>query len=132
MAEYRLGEVEMKFADIIWENEPIASGELVKLSGQRLQWKKSTTYTILKRLCEREIFQNVDGVVTSLISKEQFQLKKGEEFLDENYGGSLPSFVAAFASRKKLSKDDIAYLKKLLMRAGNQAKTIAFTQDNEN
>lgn len=132
MAEYRLGEVEMKFADIIWENEPIASGELVKLSGQRLQWKKSTTYTILKRLCEREIFQNVDGVVTSLISKEQFQLKKGEEFLDENYGGSLPSFVAAFASRKKLSKDDIAYLKKLLMRAGNQAKRFAFTQDNEN
>ena len=114
MAEYRLGEVEMKFADIIWENEPIASGELVKLSGQRLQWKKSTTYTILKRLCEREIFQNVDGVVTSLISKEQFQLKKGEEFLDENYGGSLPSFVAAFASRKKLSKDDIAYLKKII------------------
>ena len=98
MAEYRLGEVEMKFADIIWENEPIASGELVKLSGQRLQWKKSTTYTILKRLCEREIFQNVDGVVTSLISKEQFQLKKGE----------------AFASRKKLSKDDIAYLKKII------------------
>ena len=114
MAEYRLGEVEMKFADIIWENEPIASGELVKLSGQRLQWKKSTTYTILKRLCEREIFKNVDGVVTSLISKEQFQLKKGEEFLDENYGGSLPSFVAAFASRKKLSKDDIAYLKKII------------------
>ena len=114
MAEYRLGEVEMKFADIIWEFEPIASGELVKLCEQRLQWKKSTTYTILKRLCEREIFQNVDGVVTSLISKEQFQLKKGEEFLDENYGGSLPSFVAAFASRKKLSKDDIAYLKKII------------------
>ena len=78
MAEYRLGEVEMKFADIIWENEPIASGERVKLSEQKLNWKKSTTYTILKRLCEREIFQNTDGVVSSLISKEQFQLKKSE------------------------------------------------------
>ncbi len=114
MAEYRLGEVEMKFADIIWEHEPIASGELVKLSEQRLNWKKSTTYTILKRLCEREIFQNVDGVVSSLISKEQFQLKKSEEFLNENYGGSLPSFVAAFASRKKLSKAEIESLKKII------------------
>ena len=114
MAEYRLGEVEMKFADIIWENEPIASGELVKLSEQKLNWKKSTTYTILKRLCEREIFQNVDGVVSSLISKEQFQLKKSEEFLEENYGGSLPSFVAAFASRKKLSKEEIDSLRKII------------------
>ncbi len=114
MAEYRLGEVEMKFADIIWEHEPIASGELVKLSEQKLNWKKSTTYTILKRLCEREIFQNVDGVVSSLISKEQFQLKKSEEFLNENYGGSLPSFVAAFASRKKLSKAEIESLKKII------------------
>lgn len=114
MAEYRLGEVEMKFADIIWENEPIASGELVRLSEQKLNWKKSTTYTILKRLCEREIFQNIDGVVTSKISKEQFQLKKSEAFLNENYGGSLPSFVAAFASRKKLSKKDIESLKKII------------------
>ena len=114
MAEYRLGEVEMKFADIIWEHEPIASGELVKLSEQKLNWKKSTTYTILKRLCEREIFPNVDGVVSSLISKEQFQLKKSEEFLNENYGGSLPSFVAAFASRKKLSKAEIESLKKII------------------
>ena len=114
MAEYRLGEVEMKFADIIWENEPIASGELVKLSEQKLNWKKSTTYTILKRLCEREIFQNVDGVVSSLISKEQFQLKKSEEFLEENYGGSLPSFVAAFASRKKLSREEIDSLRKII------------------
>lgn len=114
MAEYRLGEVEMKFADIIWENEPIASGELVRLSEQKLNWKKSTTYTILKRLCERDIFQNIDGVVTSKISKEQFQLKKSEAFLNENYGGSLPSFVAAFASRKKLSKKDIESLKKII------------------
>lgn len=114
MAEYRLGEVEMKFADIIWEHEPIASGELVKLSEQKLNWKKSTTYTILKRLCEREIFKNTDGIVSSLISKEQFQLKKSEEFLNENYGGSLPSFVAAFASKKKLSKDEIDSLMKII------------------
>ena len=109
-----MGEGEMKFADIIWENEPIASGELVKLSEQKLNWKKSTTYTILKRLCEREIFQNADGVVSSLISKEQFQLKKSEEFLNENYGGSLPSFVAAFTSMKKLSREEIDSLRKII------------------
>ena len=110
----RLTSAEFRFMDLLWEREPVSSGELVTVCDQKFGWKKSTTYTILKRLCEREIFQNVDGVVTSLISKEQFQLKKGEEFLDENYGGSLPSFVAAFASRKKLSKDDIAYLKKII------------------
>lgn len=114
MPEYKLGEVEMKFADIIWENEPIASGELVKLSNKELQWKKSTTYTILKRLCERGIFQNVDGIVTSLVTKEQFKSKKSEAFLEENFGGSLPSFVAAFASGRKLSKDEIDSLMKLI------------------
>ena len=114
MAENRLGEVEMKFADIIWENEPIASGELVKLSEQKLNWKKSTTYTILKRLCEREIFQNTDGVVSSLISKEQVQLKKSEAYINENYGGSLPSFVGAFTSKKKLSREEIDSLRKII------------------
>ena len=114
MPDYKLGEVEMKFADIIWENEPIASGELVKLSNQKLAWKKSTTYTILKRLCERGIFQNSDGIVTSLISKEEFISKKSEAFLEENFKGSLPSFVAAFSSRRKLSKDEIDSLIKLI------------------
>lgn len=114
MPEYRLGEVEMRFADIIWENEPIASGELAKLSESKLQWKKSTTYTILKRLCEREIFQNVDGVVTSLLSKEEFLTKKSEVFLEDTYGGSLPAFVAAFVNRKKLSDEEIAELKRII------------------
>lgn len=114
MPDYKLGEVEMKFADIIWENEPIASGELVKLSNQKLAWKKSTTYTILKRLCERGIFQNTDGIVTSLISKEEFISKKSEAFLEENFKGSLPSFIAAFSSRRKLSKEEIDSLIKLI------------------
>ena len=72
MAEYKLGEIEMRFADIIWENEPLASGELVKLCEKALNWKKSTTYTILRRVCDRELFQNQDGIVTSLVSKEEF------------------------------------------------------------
>lgn len=114
MAEYRLGEIEMKFAEIIWRHEPIPSGELAKLSEQELAWKKSTTYTILKRLCERGIFQNKDGVVTSLVSKQMFQAKQSEAFVEDAFAGSLPSFVAAFVSQKKLSKDEIRQLKKII------------------
>ncbi|MBE5874561.1 MAG: BlaI/MecI/CopY family transcriptional regulator [Lachnospiraceae bacterium] len=114
MAEYRLGEIEMKFAEIIWSHEPIPSGELAKISEQELAWKKSTTYTILKRLCERGIFQNQDGVVTSLVSKQMFQAKQSEAFVEDAFAGSLPSFVAAFVSQKKLSKDEISQLKKII------------------
>ena len=80
MAEYKLGEIEMRFADIIWENEPLASGELVKLCEKALNWKKSTTYTILRRVCDRELFQNQDGIVTSLVSKEEFFAGQSEKF----------------------------------------------------
>ena len=114
MAEYGLGEVEMRFASLIWDKEPISSGELAKLSEKELGWKKSTTYTILKRLCAKEIFQNEKGTVTSLISYQEFQAKQSEKFVEEKFKGSLPSFVAAFCSRKKLSKDEIEQLRKII------------------
>lgn len=114
MAEYGLGEVEMRFASLIWENEPIASGELAKISERELGWKKSTTYTILKRLCAKGIFQNIKGTVTSLISYKEFQAKQSEKFVEEKFEGSLPSFVAAFCSRKKLSREEIEELKKII------------------
>lgn len=114
MAEYKLGEIEMKFATLIWENEPISSGELAKLAERTLSWKKSTTYTILKRVCERELFQNVNGIVTSLVSKQEFLAKQSEQFVEETFKGSLPSFVAAFCSQKKLSKAEIAELRKII------------------
>ena len=114
MAEYGLGEVEMRFASLIWDKEPISSGELAKLSEKELGWKKSTTYTILKRLCAKEIFQTEKGTVTSLISYQEFQAKQSEKFVEEKFKGSLPSFVAAFCSRKKLSKDEIDQLRKII------------------
>lgn len=114
MAEYGLGEVEMRFASLIWDKEPISSGELAKLSEKELGWKKSTTYTILKRLCAKEIFQNEKWTVTSLISYQEFQAKQSEKFVEEKFKGSLPSFVAAFCSRKKLSKDEIDQLRKII------------------
>lgn len=114
MAEYKLGEIEMKFADIIWENEPISSGELVRLSQERLQWKKSTTYTILKRVCERGIFQNQNGIVTSMVSKQEFHAKKSEAFVAENFSGSLPAFVAAFVSGQQLSKAEVQEILRII------------------
>ena len=114
MAEYRLGEVEMRFATLIWENEPIASGELAKLSEKELSWKKSTTYTILKRLCERELFQNVGGVVTSLVSKQLFLAKQSEQFIEDNFEGSLPGFITAFTSGRKLTRKEIVELQRII------------------
>lgn len=114
MNEMKLGAVESRFADIIWQNEPISSSELAKLALVQLEWKKSTTYTILKRLCDRGIFVNNGGTVTSLLSKEQFYAVQSEKFVEETFSGSLPAFVAAFSSRKKLSDDEINQLQKMI------------------
>lgn len=114
MAEYKLGEIEMRFADIIWNHEPLPSGELVKLCAQELDWKKSTTYTILRRVCERGLFQNQAGMVTSLVSKEEFLTMQSEKFVEDTFAGSLPKFLAAFTRRKKLSEKEIMQLQKII------------------
>lgn len=114
MEELKLGTVESKFADIIWENEPISSGQLVKLCGQQLDWKKSTTYTMLKRLCERGLFQNEKGMVSALMTKEEFGAAQSEKIIEESFDGSLPAFIAAFISRKKLSPDDVNEIQKMI------------------
>lgn len=114
MKDMKLGPIESRFADIIWEQEPIASGELVKICEVELTWKKPTTYTVLRKLCERGIFQNQDSVVTSLISREDYYAKWSEQFVEETFKGSFPAFLAAFSARKKLSEKDIEELEKLI------------------
>ena len=114
MEKLKLGTVESKFADIIWENEPISSGQLVKLCGKQLDWKKSTTYTMLKRLCERGLFQNEKGMVSALMTKEEFGAAQSEKIIEESFDGSLPAFIAAFTSRKKLSPDDVNEIQKMI------------------
>lgn len=114
MEELKLGAVESKFADIIWEHEPIPSGQLVKLCGERLEWKKSTTYTMLKRLCERGLFQNEKGIVSSVMTREEFGAAQSEKIIKESFDGSLPAFIAAFASRKKLSSADVEEIQKMI------------------
>lgn len=114
MAEYKLGEIETIFADIIWDNEPVSSRRLTELAEERLNWKRTTTYTILKRLCDRELFQNEGGKVTSLVSREEFYARQSEMFVEETFKGSLPAFLAAFGSRKKLSEAEIDELQKVI------------------
>lgn len=114
MTEYRLGEVERKFADIIWEHEPLPSGELAKLCEKELSWKKSTTYTILRRVCDRGLFQNKRGTVTSLVSRKDFLAKQSEKFVEETFQGSLPGFVAAFTSGRKLTAEEVEELKRII------------------
>lgn len=111
-----LGEFQEKFAEIIWEKEPIASGDLVKLAEEAFGWKKSTTYTVLKKLCEKGLFRNQNGFVTSVISKEEFASAKSHQFVEENFSGSLPSFIAAFAGGKKLSPGEVDELQKMIDR----------------
>ena len=114
MNDYQMGAIESRFADIIWENEPISSTELSKISEELLKWKKSTTYTVLKRLCDKGIFENNKGTVTSLISKKDFYSVRSERFVEETFSGSLPAFLAAFTARKSLTPDEVAQLKKMV------------------
>lgn len=114
MSELQMGVIESRFADIIWENEPIATGELAKRSEELLKWKKTTSYTVLKRLCDKGIFVNNKGVVTSLISKKEFFAVQSERFVDDTFEGSLPAFLAAFTSRKKLKAEEVEQLRRMI------------------
>ena len=110
MIDTNLGVVETHFADIIWQNEPIHSRELAKICAEELHWKRPTTYNVLRKLCEKGIFQNKDGIVSSIISRQDFYGIRGENFVEEAFDGSLPAFVAAFTSRKKLSDAEVREL----------------------
>ena len=109
-----LGELQTKFVELVWAKEPIGSGELVKLCSEEFDWKKSTTYTVIKKLCEKGILKNEDGVVTTLISRERFFAKKSRQFVEESFQGSLPAFIAAFCSGRKLTKKDAEEIQKMI------------------
>ena len=114
MNDYQMGPIESRFADLIWQKAPLSSGELVMLAQQHLGWKKSTTYTVLKKLCEQGLFQNEGGVVTALVSREEFYALQSEKFVEEAFSGSLPAFIAAFTKRKTLSEAEIAQIRRMI------------------
>lgn len=114
MNEIKLGMVEARFADIVWENEPLTTKELVAVCEKELNWKRTTTYTVLKKLCERGIFKTENSIVTSLISKNEFYAIQSEKFVEETFAGSLPAFIAAFSSRKKPTAKELEEIKKMI------------------
>lgn len=120
MDDLHLGAVEARFADLIWKYEPLSSRALVALCGEELGWKKSTTYTVLKRLCDKGIFQNENGTVTSRMTKEEYTAAQSEKFVEDTFGGSLPAFLAAFTRRKKLSETELAEIQDMIHRMGGQ------------
>ncbi len=111
---YKLGEVESRFADIVWENAPLTSRELVELCADALNWKKSTTYTVLKKLCVRGFFENVKGTVRVVTTKSEYEAMQSEQFVEEKFQGSLPAFFAAFTARKSLSKEEVDEIRRMI------------------
>lgn len=122
MDEKKLGAVETQFAEIIWQNAPLSSRRLVELCEERLQWKKSTTYTVLKKLCGRGIFENTDGTVTAKLSRAEFYSIQTEQFVEETFEGSLPAFIAAFTARRRLSENEISEIRRMIDSAGEETK----------
>lgn len=114
MAEIQLGVIEARFADMIWEHEPVTSSALVKLAAEAFTWKRTTTHTVLKRLCDKGLFENNNGTVTSLISRSQFYSLQSRKFVEDTFDGSLPAFIAAFTKNKALTPEEAAEIRKMI------------------
>ena len=114
----KLFDAEYRLMEVLWEHAPINSTRLVAVCQEKLNWNKSTTYTVLRKLCERGIFQNVDGTVSALISREEFFALQSERFVEENFQGSLPAFLAAFSRRKKLTAEEVARIREMIDACG--------------
>ena len=114
MNSIRLGTIEARFADIVWERAPLSTAELIRLCEEEFGWKRTTTYTVLKRLSERGIFKNDGGTVIVLISRDDFYSMQSEMVVKESFGGSLPAFIAAFTSRQNLSDKEIAEIRAII------------------
>ena len=117
MAEIQLGIIESRFADMIWEHEPVTSTELVKLAEKEFSWKRTTTHTVIKRLCEKGLFVNNKGTVTSLMSRDQFYANQSRQFVEDSFEGSLPAFIAAFTKGNSLSSEEAAAIRKIIDEA---------------
>jgi predicted transcriptional regulator len=122
MSDFKLAPGEAKFADLIWAHAPIASPELVKLSEREMNWKKSTTYTVLKKLCGRGIFKNENALITALLTRDEFYANRSVKYVDDTYGGSLPKFITSFVSGRKLTDKQADEIQRLIdeYREGNR------------
>lgn len=122
MEEMRLGMVEAHFADIVWQHAPLSTKELVALCERELNWKRTTTYTVLKKLCERGIFATENSTVSALVSREEFYAIQSEKFVEDTYAGSLPAFIAAFATRRRPSEQELQEIRRMLDEFGTKGE----------
>lgn len=114
MAEIQLGVIEARYADMIWEHEPVKSSELVKLTAVEFSWKRTTAHNVLRRLCDKGLFQNQDGIVTSRISRQEFYSMQSRKFVEDTFDGSLPAFLAAFIQKGALTPEETAEIRKMI------------------
>lgn len=114
MSELQMGAVESRFAEIIWANEPVTAANLAKLAERELKWKKTTSYTALKRLCEKGIFRNEGGTVTSVLSRQEFAARQSRKFVEDTFSGSLPAFIAAFTNKGGISRAEVEEIRRML------------------
>lgn len=114
MKDMHMGAIESRFADIIWANEPLSSADLARRAEELLGWKKTTSYTVLKRLCDKGLFENRQGTVTAKLTRAAFYAMQSEKFVEETFDGSLPAFLAAFTSRKGLTPDEVDSLRRMV------------------
>lgn len=122
MDEYTLGLIESKFADIVWENAPLTTNSLIKLCEKELGWKRTTSYTVLKKFIARGIFENQSGTVTVLITRDEFYARQSTQYVERSFGGSLPGFLAAFTSKHQLSENEIQEIEKIISGSHNSRK----------
>lgn len=122
MTEIQLGVIEARFADIIWERQPVTSSELVKLAAEAFNWKRTTTHTVLKRLCHKGLFENNKGTVTCRITRSQFYSMQSRKFVEDTFHGSLPAFLAAFTQSRTLTAKEAAEIREMLDRAEEERK----------
>lgn len=113
-SEIRLGAAENAFAQIVWERAPLSSGELVRICKKELNWARSTTYTVLHRLCDKGLFRVEEGTVQILLTRDEFKVQQSEAFMQDTFRGSLPAFIAAFTAGKKLNQEEAEEIRQLI------------------
>ncbi len=117
MAEIQLGVIEAQYADMIWAHEPVTSSELVKMTAVEFNWKRTTAHNVLRRLIDKGLFQNHDGVVTSVISRDEFYSMQSKKYVEDTFDGSLPAFIAAFTQNSKITADEAEEIRRMIDKA---------------
>ena len=115
--EIQLGVIEARYADMIWEHEPVTSSELVKLTAVAFNWKRTTAHNVLRRLIDKGLFQNENGVVTSVISRDEFYSRQSKQYVEDTFAGSLPVFIAAFTQNSRLTQEEADAIRKMIDQA---------------